>query len=139
MLPGINEYVLGTRTPTRSVISLAPEVEGPDHDLGLRLQLRPRDAPWWSLSLQGMQTATAFGDTEPTEPTGALEPILLDALGQPVVAVWVSDSGDQRWYLVPDQADWDSILDWLTVRRCRSSRRRSCVDCAPHCSEIPTC
>ena len=63
-----------------------------------------------------MQTATAYGDTEPTQPRGTLEPILLDAVGQPVVAVWVSDSGDQRWYLVPDQTDWDSMLEWLTTQ-----------------------
>jgi hypothetical protein len=116
MLPSVNEYVLGTRTPARSAISLAPGVTGPDRDLGLRLQSRPSDAPWWSMSLQGTQTATAFGPGESNRPTGTLEPILLDAVGQPVAAVWVSESDDQRWYLVPDQADWDSILDWLTTQ-----------------------
>jgi hypothetical protein len=45
-----------------------------------------------------------------------LQPILLDALGQPVAAVWISEAGDQRRYLVPDQADWDSIVGWLTTQ-----------------------
>jgi hypothetical protein len=45
LLPGSNEAISGVRTPDRSAISLAAGVEGPDHDLGLRLQRRPRDAP----------------------------------------------------------------------------------------------
>ena len=68
--PGGNEYILGTRTPARSAVALAPGVEGPDSNLGLRLRNRLPDAPWWSMSLQGMQTATAYGDTEPTSRGG---------------------------------------------------------------------
>ena len=103
--------------PSGLPISLAPGVEGPDRDLGLRLQRRPADAPWWSLSLHGMQTATAYGRHRSSPADGSLAADSgRRAWGQPVVAVWISDSGDQRWYLVPDQADWGSILDWLTTQ-----------------------
>ncbi|MGZ6564567.1 MAG: hypothetical protein ACXVH1_34335 [Solirubrobacteraceae bacterium] len=116
LLPDSNGAISGVRTPGQSTITLAAGVEGPDRDLGLRLRSRPADAPWWSMSLSGMQIATAWGETEPSLPGGTLQPILLDAVGQPVVAVWISDSGDQHWYLVPDLSDWDSILDWLVTQ-----------------------
>lgn len=44
---------------------------------------------------------------------GELCPILLDSLGAPVVAVWVSPDERQRWYIVPDGTDWDTVIDWL--------------------------
>lgn len=106
-----DQFILGRRTPAHSTISLVPGVGSPERDLGLRLRNRPRDAPWWELSLHGY-----VGPGTPSEPTGTLQPILVDGLGQPVVAVWVSDAGDQRWHLVPDVADWGSILDWLVTQ-----------------------
>ena len=116
LLADTEQAISGVRAPERTTISLAPGVEGPERDLGLRLKRRPPDAPWWSLSLHGMTTAAAYGPSEQTRTTGMLQPILLDALGQPVAAVWISEAADQRWYLVPDQADWDSILGWLTTQ-----------------------
>jgi hypothetical protein len=113
---GFDQSVAGARTPQGSRISLADGVDAADRDLGLRLRNRPADAPWWSMSLGGYEIQTGFGHIERHEPTGVLIPVLLDALGEPVVAVWVSDSGDQRWYLIPDQSDWGSILDWLKTR-----------------------
>lgn len=116
LLADAEQAISGVRAPERTTISLAAGAEGPERDLGLRLMSRPPDAPWWSLSLNGLTTATAYGSSERTQTTGMLQPILLDALSQPVAAVWVSEAGDQRWYLVPDQADWDSILGWLTAQ-----------------------
>jgi hypothetical protein len=45
-----------------------------------------------------------------------LHPILIDALGDPVVAAWTPPSGDQRWYVIPDGTDWDNVLGWLMHR-----------------------
>ena len=47
------------------------------------------------------------------EATGALEPILVDGLGRPVVAAYTPAADGQRWFIVPDVCDWHSILDWL--------------------------
>jgi hypothetical protein len=66
-------------------------------------------------------------------PDGDLTPILIDGLGDPVVAVWTSPQLDLRWYLVPDQTDWPTVIDWLAqqalpayvpgaLRRARSGR-----------------
>ncbi len=110
------EYILGARTPRGSAMSLAPGLTGADRDLGLRLISRGADAPWWGMSLMGSQIATGMGVSPPAQIVGTLAPIVLDAAGQPVVAVWVSPSGDRRWYVVPDQSDWGSLLDWLTTQ-----------------------
>ena len=116
LLADAQAMISGARVPDRTTISLVPGLEGPERDLGLRLMSRPPDAPWWSLSLCGLSTAGAYGPSQQTQPPGMLQPILLDALSQPVAAVWVSDAEDQRWYLVPHQANWDSILGWLTTQ-----------------------
>ena len=50
------------------------------------------------------------------EAEGQLHPILVDGLGDPVVAAWASPSGDQRWYVIPDAVDWESVLGWLMQR-----------------------
>jgi hypothetical protein len=47
------------------------------------------------------------------EAEGRLHPILVDALGDPVVAAWTPQSDDQRWYVIPDDTDWDNVLGWL--------------------------
>lgn len=117
-LPGVETYISGARLPASATISLADGLDAADRDLGLRLRNgRGPDAPWWSLQLTGSESWPGTGGP-PTryEPTGELQPILLDGLNQPVVAVWSSAEGDQRWYVVPDVCDWDSILDWLVQR-----------------------
>ncbi len=114
-LPGVETYISGARLPASATISLADGLDAADRDLGLRLRNgRGPDAPWWSLQLTGSEPWPGTGGP-PTryEPTGELQPILLDGLNQPVVAVWSSAEGDQRWYVLPDVCDWDSILDWL--------------------------
>jgi hypothetical protein len=115
-IAGTDEYVLGARTPRGSAVTLAPAVTGAERDLGLRLLSRGTQAPWWGMTLHGSQFATGMGVSPPAQITGTLRPVLLDAAGAAVVAVWVSPSGDRRWYVVPDQCNWGSILDWLTAQ-----------------------
>ena len=50
------------------------------------------------------------------QPTGTLAPILVDALGVPVLAVWISPDADQRVYVIPDQTDGNAVLDWLVTQ-----------------------
>ncbi|MGP3691011.1 hypothetical protein ACTVZO_41160 [Streptomyces sp. IBSNAI002] len=105
------------RLPTGTWPQIAPGVEGADRDLALRLLTRPKTAPWWSLNLRGSQTVHGGGGRPQDHPAaGELHPILIDALGDPVVAAWTSPSGDQRWYLVPDATRWESTLGWLVHR-----------------------
>ena len=52
--------------------------------------------------------------------------ILLDGLGDPVVAAWIPPWGDQRWYVIPDGTDWDTILGWLVQK----GSARVCAGCA---------
>jgi hypothetical protein len=117
-LPGANQGILGTRAPQGSELSLSSELAAADRDLGLRMLNRSRDAPWWSLSLEGyyLPATLLVGEPAGAQATGTLIPILTDAAGDPVVGVWVSEARDQRWYVVPDQSDWAPILEWLVSR-----------------------
>jgi hypothetical protein len=133
-LPGVEESIAGSRLPRGAEASLAPDLDAPDRDLGLRLlnQHRP-DEVWWSLSLHGNVLQRGDGGPAVQYPVaGRLQPILLDGLGNPVVAAWAPGSGDQRWYVIPDGSDWHTVLDWLVqqalpehapgaLRRARSS------------------
>ncbi|MEH3075831.1 MAG: hypothetical protein PGN11_04015 [Quadrisphaera sp.] len=62
-----------------------------------------------------------------------LKPILVNGLDEPVAAVWISDDARRRWYVLPAELDWETILDWLqqqalpefvpgALRRARSPR-----------------
>lgn len=113
LLPGASGSIGGRRMPEGIRPTLAEELSAAERDLGLRLLQRPTDAPWWSLGLHGMSLESPIGPPERREPGGRLEPILVDGLGHPVAAVWVSDAGDQRWYVVPGESSWDVLLDWL--------------------------
>jgi hypothetical protein len=85
--------------------------------LGLRLLTRPVDAPWWEMELTGNTWLPGAGGPPVThQPTGTLEPILVDALGAPVLAVWVSPDAGQRVYVIPDQTDGNTVLDWLVTQ-----------------------
>jgi hypothetical protein len=113
LLPGMGGQLGGRRMPEGVRPTLAEGLSAAERDLGLRLLQRADDAPWWSLSLHGMSLESAIGPSERREASGRLAPILLDGLGQPVVAVWISDAGDQRWYVVPGESSWNVLLDWL--------------------------
>ncbi len=109
--------VNGRRLPTGTRPDIAPDLGSADRDLALRLLARPADAPWWSLHLRGVHMERVGGlGSEYHEAEGELQPILVDALGDPVVAAWVPPSGDQRWYIIPDATDWNTILGWLIQR-----------------------
>jgi hypothetical protein len=107
--------IVGERLLTGAEVSLAPGLDAADRDLGLRLLNRPANAPWWAMTVQ----ATAMegsGGTTVHEPEGELVPILVDSLGEPVVARWMSGDGQQIWYVIPDGVDWNQVVDWLIQR-----------------------
>jgi hypothetical protein len=111
-------YIAGRRSPAGIKPKLADELTGPERDLGLRLLARPSDAPWWAMEL-GRGTTMYPGSGGPPvtyTPDGTLVPILVDGLGAPLVAVWISPEADQRVYLVPDQTDPNALLDWLVMQ-----------------------
>jgi hypothetical protein len=114
--------VHGRRLPAGIRPLLAPDLSSADRDLALRLLTRPADAPWWSLHLSGAHLIRGDGSGEEQhEPQGRLQPVLIDALGDPVVAAWIPPSDDQRWYIIPatmipTATDWDNILNWLVQR-----------------------
>ena len=111
------EQVAGRRSPTGTKPELAAEVTGPDRDLGLRLLTRPVDAPWWAMELKGTTLLPGTGGAPiHHQPTGTLAPILVDALGAPVLAVWISPDAVQRVYVIPDQTDGNAVLDWLVTQ-----------------------
>jgi hypothetical protein len=112
-LPDHYTQILADRLPIGGRPSLVPGVSGADRDLGLRLLNRPADAPWWSLRLGVAQWHGAAPLRPPVVPAGTLQPILVDALGGPVVAVWISPEEDERWYLIPDRSDWGQVIDWV--------------------------
>jgi hypothetical protein len=115
MLQGATGWIHGQRLGAGTKVSLAPDLEGADRDLGMRIvSSRPSDAPWWSLSVASPSFEGPMGEVaQQTPPPGTLSPILIDGLGQPVLAVWVPAHGRQRWYVVPDAPGWDSVMDWL--------------------------
>jgi hypothetical protein len=113
-LPDFRNTISGTRLLAGMSPTVAPGGNAADRDLGLRLLNRASDAPWWALELSG---ATSYpGDGGPATayaPDGELYPVLVDPLGIPVVAVWVPSDEQQRWYVIPDAIDWDTVADWL--------------------------
>jgi hypothetical protein len=112
-------YVSGKRLPKGTTPQVAEGLDPEDRDLALRLlNARTATQTWWSLTLRGATTTRGDGwggQTQHPE-EGRLVPILVDGLGDPVVAAWVPDAEDQRWYIVPDRTDWDMLLDWLIKR-----------------------
>lgn len=132
---GVYTSVSGRRLPTGPQLELAQDLGKADRDLALRLRDRPPTAPWWALDLRGVTTlpGTGYGRPEVHEPKGRLDPILVNNLGEPVVAAWVSEDESQRWYILPAGIGWGAVLDWLmqqalpelnpaALRRSRSSR-----------------
>lgn len=107
--------ITGRRLPTGTRPEIAPNLSPADRDLAIRLLSRPATAAWWALELHGTTTMRGDGYGGPTDhpAQGSLEPILVDSLGDPVVAAWVSPAGDQRWYVLPDSVAWDNVLGWL--------------------------
>ncbi|MFI1488056.1 hypothetical protein [Streptomyces sp. NPDC020747] len=120
--PKFTGAIAGKRLPVGADISLAPDLDAADRDLGLRLRLRnrPADAPWWAMALRQPSAPHILGSghapAHPPTPPGELVPILVDSLGEPVVARWTSGDGAQIWYLIPDSVDWTTVVDWIVQR-----------------------
>jgi hypothetical protein len=110
--------VAGRRLPAGTRPAIAPDLDPADRDLALRLLTRPTDAPWWALKLHGatLVRGDGFGGPVTHAAEGEMHPILIDALGEPVVAAWTPAVGEQRWYVIPDATDWATVLDWLVQR-----------------------
>lgn len=108
-----NSVVHGSQLGARTRVELAPDLRPAEQDLGKRLLNRPSDAPWWGLRLAGTTVEPMTGPAVSYPAEGRLCPILVDPLGQPVVAVWISPDEQVRWYIIPDDTDWTAILDWL--------------------------
>ena len=106
-------YVHGTRLPPGTKAKLAADLAPAEQDHAKRLLARPTNATWWGLSLRSHTVEPSSGPPETYPVAGELRPILIDALGQPVVAVWVAPDEHVRWYIVPDEINWDTVLDWL--------------------------
>jgi hypothetical protein len=105
-VPDLHASVDGRRLPAGSRPTIAPDLSPADRDLAIRLLTRPPTAPWWALKLYRPPAPQLLGSgpggwNRPAAP-GHLEPILVDGLGEPVVAVWVSADSAQRWYVLPD-------------------------------------
>ncbi|MEU7646892.1 hypothetical protein [Streptomyces huasconensis] len=107
--------IIGNRLPAGAEVSLAPDLDATDRDLGLRLLNRPGDAPWWAMSLQSTALEGPQGPTV-HPPEGELVPILVDSLGESIVARWTPSDGQQIWYVIPDAVDWNTVLDWIVQR-----------------------
>jgi hypothetical protein len=86
----------GRRLPAGSRPTITPDLSPADRDLAIRLLTRPSTAPWWALKLYGASLEHGFGGRSEQPAQGHLEPILVDGLGEPVVAAWVSPDGAQR-------------------------------------------
>ncbi|MFF3768569.1 hypothetical protein ACFYYR_31455 [Streptomyces sp. NPDC001922] len=107
--------IVGERLLAGAEVSLAPGLDAADRDLGLRLLNRPPSAPWWAMTVQATTMEGSRGTTV-HEAEGELVPILVDSLGEPVVARWTSGDGQQIWYVIPDGIDWNQVVDWLVQR-----------------------
>ncbi|HVA09883.1 MAG TPA: hypothetical protein VNG12_24425, partial [Acidimicrobiales bacterium] len=94
--------------------NIAPNLDGADRDLAIRL-LNSGRTQWWALDFAGL-SIQRYQELEQQDPIGTLEPILVDALGDALVGVWVSEDRRQRWYVVPSGTDWTLIVEWLTER-----------------------
>ena len=146
LLPDARGTIGGRRLPDGARPALAPELNAADRDLGLRLLNRPATAPWWSLELLGTAIESSTGAQTPSLPPGTLAPILVDALGKPVVAAWAPPDGSMRWYVIPDAVDWTQIIDWLVQQAIphfaptAPDRRVSCTRMAdPERNRSPGC
>ncbi|MFF0793730.1 hypothetical protein [Streptomyces spiralis] len=112
---GFAGSIVGKRLGTGSEITLAPGLDPVDQDLALRIRNSSGDGPWWAMQPRPV-TAEGQSGTTAYEPEGELIPILVDTLGEPVVARWMPSDGKQIWYIVPDGINWNTVVGWLVQR-----------------------
>lgn len=104
----VNGRLLGKEARVRPVDDLS-DVDG---HLARRLLSCNPPPRWSSLSLNGAVMESIYG-REQHDAEGSLVPILETELGEPVVAAWLSPDGVERRYIVPAEAPWPSLLQWL--------------------------
>ncbi|MFC8269492.1 hypothetical protein ACFUIZ_27805 [Streptomyces cinereoruber] len=114
-LPGFAGSIVGKRLGTGSQITLAPGLNPVDQDLALRIRNSSGDGPWWAMQPRPV-TAEGPSGTTFYQPEGEFVPILVDTLGEPVVARWMPSDGKQIWYSVPDGINWNTLVGWLVQR-----------------------
>ncbi|MFJ2504077.1 hypothetical protein [Microbacterium sp. NPDC087592] len=102
--------ILSRPLGARSRIRPAGGMTAADRDLALRLLNYELD--WRILELHGREEHTQYG-MQDYSPAGYLEPILVTALGEPVVAAWVSPNEVERRYIVPADVEWVVIAEWV--------------------------
>lgn len=116
-IPDLDTSISGAHLPSGATVTLASGLTGADRDLGLRLRTTNTAGHWWGIEMSGaVWTSGSGGPPTVYEPNGQLHSILVDGLGQPVVAIWTPQDRDERWYIVPHGCDYHSILDWLITR-----------------------
>jgi hypothetical protein len=132
----LHTSVAGAELPRGTKPGLADDLPEAERDLGLRLLSKPPKT-WWELELGGVELERGSGGPPVRSmPQGTLLPILVDGLGAPLVAVWISPDEDQRVYVIPHETDPDTVLAWLVsqalpeyvpgaLRRVRSPRLTS--------------
>lgn len=108
-------YVSGKQLGTGVELRLAEGLRGADKDLAVRFADLYREGPLWALELT---RTTHFSDWSSLDrdASGELQPLVVDELGEPVVAVWISPARDQRVYVLPGTTPEKLILDWLANR-----------------------
>jgi hypothetical protein len=116
-IPDFDTHISGAHLPSGATVTLATGLTGADRDLGLRIQTNNTGRHWWRIQMSGaVWTPGGGGPSTVHQPNGELHPILVDGLGQPVVAVWTPEHRDERWYIVPHGCEYHTILDWLVTR-----------------------
>ncbi len=117
-LPGTRLSSIGGHRVSLASRPEAAEDLGPaDRDLALRLaDTRPTDLPWWRLTLSGATLEAAFQQSEVVPAQGTLTPLLRGRAGEVVAAIWTSDDGTIRHYVLPYLPKYEPVLDWLARR-----------------------
>ncbi len=114
LLPGMADGGLtAADMPDGVTAHLAPNLSHADADLGKRLQAHA--GPWFAIKPGGITVPFTGQGTAPRE-NDHLQPILMDNLGNTVVAVWVSEDERLRWYILPTGVPWTPVLQWLVAQ-----------------------
>ncbi|MEU3136996.1 hypothetical protein ABZ691_30035 [Streptomyces sp. NPDC006854] len=112
---GFDGSIAGKRLGSGSEIALVPGLDAVDQDLALRIRNSSGEGPWWAMAPRSL-AAEGLSGTIVYEPEGELVPIMVDTLGDPVVARWMPSDGKQIWYILPDGINWNTVVGWLVER-----------------------
>lgn len=105
--------VHGKRLGSKTDLLIADGLAGADKDLALRIRDTLRYLPLWALTLNGRYHSSVHWKQMIYEsPTGYLKPLIVTGLDEAVAAVWISDDGDQRVYVLPAGLSPAVLLAW---------------------------